>query len=109
VTAAYERQRTWRAYLTCTTCQTVVAVGPPEPDAAMAAYRLGNTNGGEDGLRHLDKCAGGALNCTTEEEPAPVPQPPLLTPIGGGGGGGRGRGPYQLSAARAWRGGRVPR
>jgi hypothetical protein len=95
----FEPQRFWRAYLTCETCGTVVAVGPAEPHPAMAAYRLG-CDGGADARRHLGKCAGGALVCTTEEQPAPAPpllddDPPLVpTPR-------RGRGPRQISAARA--------
>lgn len=94
----FEPQRFWRALLTCTTCNTVVAVGPPEPIGAMSAYRLG-CDGGTDARRHLGKCAGGELVCTIEEDPATMPQPSAAPPASPPPG--RRRGPYKISATRA--------
>ncbi|HEU0081866.1 MAG TPA: hypothetical protein VFQ87_03265 [Bradyrhizobium sp.] len=94
-----ERDRRFRAILTCTTCDHVVAVGPPERDPAMAAYRLGAEGPGE-AQRHLGKCAGGALVVTTDEEPTPAAPlslfPPEPSPP-------KRRGPYSLTPARILR------
>jgi hypothetical protein len=62
--------RVSRAILTCTTCRTVVAVGPPVTgDDADAAYLLGAVEGVTPLARHLGICAGGQLKLTFEQEP----------------------------------------
>jgi hypothetical protein len=62
-----------RAVLSCTTCNTVVAVGPPVTGgAADAAYLLGVTDGGLSLTRHFGVCAGGALAFTFEKQPPPA-------------------------------------
>ncbi len=70
--------RICRAVLTCTTCNTVVAVGPPVTgDEAEAAYLLGVTEGGASMVRHFGICAGGALAFTFERQPIPeMAKPP---------------------------------
>ncbi len=76
--------RICRAILTCTTCNTVVAVGPPVTGAvADAAYLLGVIEGGQ----HFGVCAGGAITVTVEQEPfaqpaaAPAPAPRRLRSV----------------------------
>jgi hypothetical protein len=73
-----EPARICRAVLTCTTCNTVVVVGPPVTGSdAEAAYLLGVTEGGASMVRHFGVCAGGALAFTFEQQPfrelAPAP------------------------------------
>lgn len=74
--------RLFRASLYCTTCETVVAVGPPAPERSFACYQLGAAGGPAVLERHFGKCAGGALMVLVEELPAPEPPPPLLAAPG---------------------------
>jgi hypothetical protein len=68
------RARIVRAILTCTTCRSVVAVGPPVTgDEAHAAYLLGATQGVAPLARHMGICAGGVLTITFEQQPFPAP------------------------------------
>ena len=71
----------WRAILTCTTCHEVVLVGPASPRGPhWACYILGFKDDAiGTSLRHLGKCAGGALDVSIESLP-PSNVPPLLTP-----------------------------
>lgn len=73
--------RICRATLTCTTCKTVVVVGPPVTGSpAEAAYLLGVTDGGTCLVRHFGICAGGALEVTVEELPPPASVPTAAPP-----------------------------
>lgn len=67
------RERQFRAVLTCTTCRVVVALGPPSPREPLAAYELGRSPAGFEGVKHLGCCAGGALDVSIEEVPNPSP------------------------------------
>jgi hypothetical protein len=67
----------WRALVSCTTCKEVVIVGPATPRGAYwACYLVGFTDSSiRSSLKHMGKCAGGALEVVIESMP-PTPAPP---------------------------------
>jgi hypothetical protein len=75
----FERDRLFRAVLTCTTCRTTVAIGPIADYEPRAAYELG-LMGRALGVHHLGTCAGGALEVTIEEVPGRTPPSPGSKP-----------------------------
>jgi len=61
--------RRFRAVVTCTTCRTVVVVGPETDNGDCVPFCLPVEMwpSGQTGPRHMGKCAGGVLQVTVEE------------------------------------------